>query len=74
MENTKKNNSILIRLSEDELRQLNDGWFLYVREFGKPVSKNEYIRACIRGMLNVLTEMQKEGLYNGEQTTTGEGV
>ena len=52
----KKDNSVLIRLSDDELRQLNDGWFLYVQEFGKPVSKNEYIRACIRGMLNVLTK------------------
>ena len=60
MENAKKDNSVLIRLSEEELRQLNDGWFLYVQEFGKPVSKNEYIRACIRGMLNVLTEIQEE--------------
>lgn len=56
----KKENSVLIRLSEDELRQLNDGWFLYVQEFGKPVSKTEYIRACIRGMLNVLTKVKEE--------------
>ena len=58
--NKKKNNSFLIRLSEEELRQLNDGWFLYVKEFGRPVSKNEYIRACIRGMLNVLMKVKTE--------------
>ena len=57
--NEKKENSVLIRLTEDELRQLNDGWFLYVQEFGKPVSKSEYIRACIRGMLNVLTKVKE---------------
>lgn len=50
----KKDNSFLLRLSEDELRQLNDGWFLYVKEFGQPITKTEYIRACIRGMLRVL--------------------
>lgn len=60
MENTKKDNSVFIRLTEDELRQLNDGWFLYVQEFGKPISKSEYIRVCIRGMLNVLKQV-KEG-------------
>ena len=59
MENTKKDNSVLIRLSEDELRQLNDGWFLYVQEFGKPISKSDYIRACISGMLNVLTKVKE---------------
>lgn len=58
MEN-KKNNSFLIRLSEEELRQLNDGWFLYVQEFGKPISKNEYIRKCIRGMLRVLQKAEE---------------
>lgn len=57
--NEKKDNSVLIRLSDDELRQLNDGWFLYVQEFGKPISKNEYIRACIRGMLNVLSKVKE---------------
>ena len=57
--NEKKDNSVLIRLSDEELRQLNDGWFLYIQEFGKPVSKNEYIRACIRGMLNVLTKVKE---------------
>ena len=56
----KKDNSVLIRLSEEELRQLNDGWFLYVSEFGKPISKSDYIRACIRGMLNVLQEVKEE--------------
>lgn len=56
----KKDNSVLIRLSEEELRQLNDGWFLYVSEFGKPISKSDYIRACIRGMLNVLQKVKAE--------------
>ena len=56
----KKDNSFLLRLSEEELRQLNDGWFLYVQEFGKPISKNEYIRACLRGMLNVLRKVKTE--------------
>ena len=57
--NEKKENSVLIRLSDEELRQLNDGWFLYVQEFGKPISKSDYIRACIRGMLNVLTKVKE---------------
>lgn len=57
--NEKKENSVLIRLTEEELRQLNDGWFLYVQEFGKPISKSEYIRACIRGMLNVLQKVKE---------------
>lgn len=57
--NEKKENSVLIRLTEDELRQLNDGWFLYVQEFGRPISKSEYIRACIRGMLNVLQKVKE---------------
>lgn len=56
----KKDNSVLIRLSEEELRQLNDGWFLYVSEFGKPISKSDYIRACIRGMLSVLQKVKTE--------------
>ena len=56
----KKDNSVLIRLSEEELRQLNDGWFLYVSEYGKPISKSDYIRACIRGMLNVLKQIKAE--------------
>lgn len=55
----KKNNSFLIRLSEEELRQLNDGWFLYVKEFGSPISKNEYIRKCIQGMLRVLQKVEE---------------
>lgn len=59
MISTKKDNSVLIRLSEEELRQLNEGWFLYVQEFGKPISKSDYIRACIRGMLNVLKKVQE---------------
>lgn len=59
--NEKKDNSVLLRLSEDELRTLNDGWFLYVKEYGKPISKSDYIRACIRGMFNVLTKIQEEG-------------
>lgn len=56
----KKENQILIRLSEDELRQLNDGWFLFVKHFGMPISKTEYIRACIRGMLNALQNAQED--------------
>lgn len=55
----KKNNSFLIRLSEEELQQLNDGWYLYVKEFGRPVSKNEYIRKCIQGMLRVLQKVEE---------------
>ena len=61
----KKDNSVLIRLSEEELRQLNDGWFLYVSEYGKPISKSDYIRACIRGMLNVLQKLHSEEYKNG---------
>ena len=46
----KKDNSIFVRFSDDEMRQLNDGWFRAVGLVGRPVTKSEYIRACIRYM------------------------
>lgn len=42
-----KDNSIIIRLSDEELRQLNDGWFKAVSIAGRPLTKSEYIRKCI---------------------------
>lgn len=43
----KKDNSILIRLSDEEMKKLNDGWFKAVSLAGRPVTKSEYIRSCI---------------------------
>lgn len=43
----KKDNTILIRLSDDEIRRLNDGWFKAVSLAGRPLTKSEYIRKCI---------------------------
>ena len=43
----KKDNTILIRLSDDEMRRLNDGWFKAVSLAGRPITKSEYIRSCI---------------------------
>lgn len=71
----KKDNSFLLRLSEEETRQLNDGWFLYVSEFGKPISKTEYIRVCIRCMLNVLKEVRSNDFeVNGPHYITKEDL
>lgn len=50
----KKDNSILLRLSDEEARILNDGWFDYVNWKGHPVSKTEYIRACLKIMKKYL--------------------
>lgn len=53
MEN-KKDNSILIRLSDEEMKKLNDGWFRSVSMAGRPVTKSEYIRSCISFMADFL--------------------
>ena len=50
----KKDNSILLRLSDEEARILNDGWFDYVNWKGRPVSKTEYIRECLKIMKKYL--------------------
>ena len=60
MEN-KKDNSILIRLSDEEMKKLNDGWFRSVSMAGRPVSKSEYIRSCIGLMGDRLKEMDAAG-------------
>ena len=49
-----KDNSILVRLDDEEARLLNDGWFDYVNWRGRPVSKAEYIRECFRIMKKYL--------------------
>lgn len=59
MEN-KKDNSILIRLSDEEMKKLNDGWFRSVSFAGRPVSKSEYIRSCINFMADFLKEKEAE--------------
>lgn len=46
----KKDNSILIRLDDNEVRILNDGWFDYVNYKGHPVSKADYIREALKVM------------------------
>lgn len=60
MEN-KKDNSILIRLSDEEMKKLNDGWFRSVALAGRPVTKSEYIRSCIDFMGEWLAKTEQEG-------------
>lgn len=57
MEN-KKDNSLLIRLSDEEMKQLNDGWFLAVSLAGRPVTKSEYIRSCLAFMGDFLKDSE----------------
>ena len=54
----KKDNSIIIRLSDDELKQLNDGWFMAVSLAGRPVTKSEYLRSCIAFMAEFLKDTE----------------
>lgn len=53
----KKDNTILIRLSDDEMRMLNEGWFKVVTLAGRPVTKSEYIRTCIGFAWNYLKDV-----------------
>ena len=55
----KKDNSVLIRLSDDEVKQLNDGWYKAVALAGRPVTKSEYLRACISHMDKFLKDAEK---------------
>ena len=66
----KKDNSILIRLDDNEARILNDGWFDYVNYKGHPVSKADYIREALKIMrqyLNgdIVDNFQKGGAADG---------
>lgn len=49
-----KDNSVLLRLDDDEARILNDGWFDYVNWKGRPVTKAEYIREALKLMKRYL--------------------
>ena len=49
-----KDNTILIRLDDEEERILNEGWFDYVSWKGRPVTKAEYIRESLRLMKRYL--------------------
>ena len=53
-----KDNSLLIRLSDEEMKQLNDGWFLAVSLAGRPVTKSEYIRSCLAFMGDFLKDSE----------------
>lgn len=55
----KKDNSLLIRLSDNEMKQLNDGWFKAVALAGRPVTKSEYLRACISYMDKFLKDAEE---------------
>lgn len=51
-----KDNTLMIRLSDEENRILNDGWFDYVKYCGRPVTKADYIRACLKLMYDDLNK------------------
>lgn len=55
----KKDNSLLIRLSDEDMKKLNDGWFKAVTIKGRPVTKSEYLRDCISYMLQFLTQLEQ---------------
>ena len=57
-----KDNSILLRLDDEEERILNDGWFDYVNWRGRPVSKTEYIRECLKLMPRYLNGEVRENV------------
>lgn len=58
----KKDNTILIRLSDDEMRQLNDGWFKAVSMAGRPITKSEYIRKCFELSYKYMNDLTAEEL------------
>lgn len=43
-----KANTIQIRLSDEELRVLNEGWFEAVKNAGCRMNRSEYIRFCFK--------------------------
>ena len=47
---SKKENSVLLRLSDAELKELNDGWYEAVKLYGRPLSRTEYIKRALQGM------------------------
>lgn len=62
-----KDNTILVRLDDEEERILNDGWFSYVSWRGRPVTKSEYIRECLIIMKKYLDgEVSEHGRTNSE--------
>ena len=54
----KKDNSILIRLTDEEVKKLNDGWFKAVAIAGSPITKSEYMRKCIDITYNYLKDLE----------------
>lgn len=59
MEKAKKDNSLLIRLSDDEMKRLNDGWFKAVAIAGRPLTKSEYVRKCIDLTFKYFNDLEK---------------
>ena len=59
MENQKKDNSLLIRLSDEDLKKLNDGWYSAVSLLGRPVTKSEYVRTCIGLAYDNFTRLER---------------
>lgn len=56
----KKDNTMLIRLSDEEMRELNDGWFRAVEIAGRPITKSEYIRKCISVTYKYMVDLTVE--------------
>lgn len=45
-----KTNNLLLKLSDQELTDLNNGWFNYIYATGEKISRLEYIRTAIAFM------------------------
>lgn len=78
-----KNNSILIRMSENDIRILNKAWYAYTTLVGHPVSRSEFIRNTIMSAAGAVADLEyleavKEGdNENGkeeDETTSSERV
>lgn len=78
-----KNNSILIRMSENDIRILNKAWYAYTALVGHPVSRSEFIRNTIMSAAGAVADLEfleavKEGDSEDgkekDEITSSEGV
>lgn len=62
-----KNNSILIRMSENDIRILNKAWYAYTTLVGHPVSRSEFIRNTIMSAAGAVADLEfLEAVKEGE--------
>ena len=57
----KKDSKILLKLSEQQLRELDAGWFNYVYITGQRVSRSEYVRIACDYMNRNVSDIRNKG-------------